>query len=201
MSNADNYINAVVCEDYGCWSALSPRALWSSGSRQSLPRDWLLVVSTGFGWWLPSSRPHPVLLVISSLCNRMILGYRGPPSGDATFVSCFWGFFLQGVELKVLGSPWLPMMASSFPLPCGIFSPPSYGWIPFVWRPLFASLILPVVWWWVVGFPGLDPVSRMILCCDCVSLGHCVLGVPIRCLAPTLYLFCLCSCLYRVDLG
>ena len=79
-----------------------------------------------------SSRPHPGLLVIYSLCNRMILGYHGPPSGETTIVLVFGYLPLRGW----VGASWLPTMASSFPLPCRIFSPPSYGLIPIIVVPM-----------------------------------------------------------------
>ena len=111
-------------------------APWSSGNRQSLPRDWLLVVCTGavagcllhvriqVSWWY-----FPCVTAWSWVFAGLLLGR------PQLFL------FLGDLPLRGwVGASWLPMMASSFPLPCRIFSPPSYGLIPIVVVPILLPL-------------------------------------------------------------
>ena len=118
------------------------------------------------GCRLLSSRSHRGLLVRFSLFNRMIFGFRGPPPGETTIVLVFGDLPLRGW----VGASWLPTMASSFPLPCRIFSPPSYGLIPII----VAPILLPLFSLWSdaglrdssawSGKPGVSMMRRVLMC-------------------------------------
>ena len=113
------------------------------------------------GCRLLSSRSHRGLLVRFSLFNRMIFGFRGPPSGETTIVLVFGVLPLRGW----VGASWLPTMASSFPLPCRIFRHRLMGCSIYCSSHI-ASLILLVVWCGVAGLVGCDPAGQISLWWD-----------------------------------